>query len=206
MSRRIWSTSRKWIGNLVPAILSLPLLVVGLWLFQVDRPFEGPGLGLVLAFPVLAWFLTNWLSLLPNPEIRNELGRVFGRKHGNVKPGMMLVGVARPNYRGLLDPHEDVAFLWKAEKTWHVMGEIIEESFRQDEITDVRLTPNIHSLMGLGGWVRVDMGKERVLLFEPRERATLIGNKKLRKKLRLELMGGQKNGAPGEPGAPEPTR
>ncbi|MFM9872119.1 MAG: hypothetical protein ACKVQS_01485, partial [Fimbriimonadaceae bacterium] len=57
-------------------------------------------------------------------------------------------------------------------------------------ITNVRKRANIHSLLGLGGWVSVEamVGEKAVRLqIEPRVKATHWGNSRLRRKLIEEI-------------------
>ena len=60
----------------------------------------------------------------------------------------------------------------------------------KDQIKGVRFRPNVHTMVGLGRWVSVEAtaaGKPIRLLVEPREKRTMLGNKRYGKALRTRL-------------------
>jgi hypothetical protein len=69
-------------------------------------------------------------------------------------------------------------------------GGHVRVSLRRSDTKQVRFRPNPHSWVGLGRWVSLEAeqnGQSVRLLVEPRERATLLGNRALGARLRTKL-------------------
>lgn len=166
---------------------------MGVILFDVEQPFEGPGLWLILTFPVIGWLSVNVLGLASNGVMRDEMGRRYGREFGTPSADLWFVGMARPSFRSVLDPHEEVALIWRDGDHLVVMGDLTRHEIPQSAITDVRLKRNIHSLFFLGGWVSLtweESSGTQTLLMEPRQKHTLLANNRLRKALMKYLIEG----------------
>lgn len=185
---RVWTRSRQWLGNVLPAALSLPILFIGIMLFKVDDPFSGPGLWLILAFPLFGWISLNLLGLCTNALMRDEMGRRYGREYGTAPDELWFVGMARPKFQSLLDPHEEVALIWRDGDTVHIMGDLTRHAILQSSIVGIKLRRNVHSWVLLGGWIQLTWQTPdgyQELFLEPRQRNTLLANRRLRRRLEI---------------------
>lgn len=185
----LWTTSRKMPGNLLPTLLSLPFLVLAVRSASSPNPFPQMwwyGLG----FIGVGWISLNLIGLIGNRKLKRTLELRFLANHPGDDRKRTFVGFAKPSYKGLLDPHEDVGFLILGEEDAEFWGSRIEMAVPKEVLTTVRFRPNAHSLLGLGRWVSIEgrQGESEVrLLVEPRERATLLGNRRYSKRLRSEI-------------------
>jgi hypothetical protein len=190
VSPKAWSTRRKLLGNMIPIALSMPFAALAIAGMLRNERIFGPEFLLLCGFPVSAWALMNFFGLHQNRAIRAELARRFKLGPPGEGPERHFVGVARPAYRGLLDPHEDVGFLFLEPRRLLFRGDSMEIALERDAIRQIRFRPNAHSLVGLGRWVSVEgvvEGKPVRLLIEPRERRTLLGNLRASRTLRARL-------------------
>lgn len=188
--RRIWSTSRKITANVVPSLLCLPLGAAGVLLYRIEKPWAPLPLALLVACPLLLWIALNFLGLLGNEMMRGELARQLGRERGPLTEEVFFAGIARPKFTSALDPHEDVAFLILHPDALEVYGEQIKLSIPRGAITGIRRRPNVHSLVGLGGWVEVQYlspDGPTALRIEPRVHHTLLKNQAERRQLQKKL-------------------
>lgn len=185
-------------GNLLPTLLCAPLLFGGLMLYNPARGLTGPSLWLLLAFPVVGWVAVNYLGLFGNAAMRGVLGRRLDRFEPGAKD-LVFVGYARPEFGSALDPHEDLGFLIFEEGRLRFEGELHQLSLDRDEISEFTLRSNIHSLLFLGGWVSVEyvehLRPTRWLL-EPREKPTLLANRRYRRVLLQKLRDWHRASAP----------
>lgn len=102
----------------------------------------------------------------------------------------VFVGFASPAFRNALDAHEDIGFLEFHDDKLVFRGDSKQVELPRAAIKSASLRANIHSWLFLGGWVSIDgeiEGKPVRLLVEPRERGTLLGNRRLRKGLRQRV-------------------
>ncbi|MER3466900.1 MAG: hypothetical protein C4340_07430, partial [Armatimonadota bacterium] len=93
----------------------------------------------------------------------------------------IFVGIATPKHRSLLDPHEDVGWLWMEGGELRFKGERLSLSIPQEVILRAGYRANAHTILGLGRWVVVEgvrEGKRFALKIEPREKRTLLANKR----------------------------
>jgi hypothetical protein len=190
VSRKAWSTGRKLMGNVLPIAVSVPFGLWGVWLISTRGVFLGPELGVLLLMPAALWVASNFVGLYQNGAIRLEVARKLKLGPPSEDSPRFFVGFARPSYRGLLDPHEDVGFLFLLPDAVEFRGECGTVALRRAEVLGVRFRPNVHTLIGLGRWVSIEGTVEGTpvrMLVEPRERPTLLGNKRLSKRLRLAI-------------------
>ena len=180
MKRRAWTPYRKLMGNIVPGLFAFPCLAVGLWMFRPESPFQLAPLIWVAAFPIVGWVALAYFGLFGNAQMRSEVGRSMDRQRGPQREERLFVGYARPEFRSILDAHEDVGFLIFGPEDLEYFGEAARWSLKKQQILAVGLKPNIHSLVGLGGWIEIKT-VDRIFLIEPRERNSLIGNRGLRR-------------------------
>ncbi|ARU41861.1 hypothetical protein CCB80_12210 [Armatimonadetes bacterium Uphvl-Ar1] len=181
--KRVWSLGRQIPGNLIPVLLSFPLL--GLSVQEIVRFGVTPkGILLGLAFFVVGWMGVNFLGLFGNRGLRHAIEMRFKDEYEYDKSERFFAGFSRPGKYGLLDPHEDLGFLVFRDEELEFFGEVHHVSLPYSAIKGVGKRANIHSLLGLGGWVAVDAevgGKLVRLQVEPRVKATHWGNSRLRK-------------------------
>lgn len=188
--KRAWSAYRKWMANLLPMLTWVPPGVAGILLFQ-----EGQTIWAFVcwgAVPVLGWLGINGLALFQNDAMRRELA--FLRPANEA----VFVGVATPKHRGLLDPHEDVGWLWMDGDELHFQGERLRLILPRDGIRRIGYRANAHTILGLGRWVAVEgvrEGRRFALRIEPRERRTLWANKREGAKLLGSLRAWLRQGA-----------
>jgi hypothetical protein len=201
----VWTTRRKWLGNLIPALFYLPPLAYGIfWMTQKDE-ILGVGLVYVAVSPVLAWIALNFFGLFENSRMRRELTRELRARESGLPDDALFVGFATPKYHGVLDAHEDVGFLIFGDSELEFRGERRSVQVPRREIALVRFRPNVHTLVGLGRWISVEgvsKGQPFRLLVEPRVRATMLGNlrqgKALKSRIEVWIKGtgpGPKSGA-----------
>lgn len=190
VSDRIWTPWRQIQANVVPMILSLPLLVAGVRIYRVDRPWDTTPLGLILAFPIVGWIAVNLTGLWSNQTMEAQLLRRLGRKYPSERMNMVFVGAAKPGFQGLLDPHQDVGFLIFHEDRLEYFGEKLSAEIPHDQLIQVCFRRNIHSALLLGRWIAIqylDGGNQQELRIEPRKYLTLLGNRIYSKVLLKQL-------------------
>lgn len=185
----MWTARRKWLGNIIPACFWLPLVAAGLILMARQGEVLGAGLYLLVAGTAVGWFALNGLGLFENARMKGQLGRILEAKREPIGKARF-VGFATPSYSSALDPHEDVGFLIVRPGSLRFVSETRTVEIDRADVREIRFRPNAHALLGLGRWVSVEgevNGKPIRLLIEPRERRTLLGNRRLSKTVRNEL-------------------
>jgi hypothetical protein len=173
--KETWTAYRKLMANLVPACFFVPLFAAGLLLFQ--RGHVSLALALFAATPVAGWLAVNSFGLFENRKMKAELRRLLDGVAGAV-----FVGFAPPGRVSALDPHQDLGWLLIHPDRIEFRGERATHVMMRGEIGSVRFRPNVHSLVGLGRWISIEgtrNGKPVRMLIEPRERSTLLANRKL---------------------------
>jgi len=179
-----WSTYRKLMSNLVPAMIFVPVFAAGLFLFQQDKLAQS--VGFFVASIVIGIFAVNLLGLFQNRRMHAELKPLI---HGRPEPNWF-VGVGKPGGVGALDPHQDIGFLLLSHSGVEYVGESARYTIPYAEIIGVGYKVNAHSLLGLGRWVAIEGkhdGKPFMLLVEPRTHPTILQNKKEGARLAAEI-------------------
>lgn len=172
-------------GNLLPAFVALLPMGYGVWRLYVASETIGPGLLWIAAGVVLGWLAMNFLGLYQNGRMRRDMLRSYHAERGGDGLEKVFVGMARPTYNSIVDPHEDVGFLvFHGEGegpslrdpsyagTGHesgserssradsarleYWGEKLKVVLRRSQIKSIGFRPNAHTLVGLGGWVSVE--------------------------------------------------
>lgn len=181
----VWTLARQIPGNVVPAACAAPFLILAV--DELARHGPTPkALGLAIAFIAVGWLAVNFFGLCGNRGLRKAVELGFKDSYAYDQAEKWFVGFSPPGRKGLLDPHEDLGFLVFRPQGLEYFGERHQYQIAWEDIRSVRKRPNIHSILGLGGWVSVEAeaaGKPVRLLVEPRERATHWGNARMRKKL-----------------------
>ena len=182
---KVWTTGRKWAGNLVPLLFALPFASWGVWTIVRDRAASPTGL-VWLGLGILAgWVALSFFGFWGNATMRRLLA-------ARLLPGEepWFVGFASPKFAGLLDAHEDVGFLILGKDELVFAGDSRRVELPKDCVARVVFRPNVHSLVGLGRWVSVEgvvKGQPVRMLLEPRQRPTMLGNLRLSGKLKAEI-------------------
>lgn len=187
--KRVWNLWRQIPGNLIPVLITAPFLVFAVQ--EVSRyGVTGKAVGLSLGFLGSGWLAVNFLGLIGNSSLRRAIEMKFKDRYEYDSVERFFVGFARPGKYGLLDPHEDLGFLVFREDALEFFGEAHHLELNWNSIVGVKKRANIHSWLGLGGWVSVEakVGEKSVRLqIEPRVRSTHWGNARLRKKMIDEI-------------------
>ncbi len=167
----------------------LPLAITGIT-WMVDKgEIVGPGLWLLIAATVLGWLAVNLWGLFENRKMRLQLARILEARAISVK-AEPFVGVATPRYSSLLDPHEEVGFLFVHPDRLEFVSETKTIELMKSQVLRIRFRANVHTLLGLGRWVSIEGtadGKPIRMMLEPRERPTLLGNLRRSKPLLQQL-------------------
>lgn len=190
VGQKVWTVQRKIMGNFVPALLSLPFAVVGFFVMLREGQLIGNGLYWFALWPVSAILFVNFLGLFQNGQMKRLMAKRLAGPLGEPKIAAWFVGFARPSFKDILDPHEDIGFLVLREDRIEFLGETIQVEIKREQVQRVRFLPNVHTIIGLGGWLTVDGnvdGTKVRLLVEPRERQTLLGNLLLNRRIRRRL-------------------
>jgi len=188
--RRVWNLWRQLPGNLIPVVLVLPLL----WLAIQETSRYGltvKGALLGLAFIVCGWFSVNFIGLIGNGGLRRKMDFRYRNTFPEDHSKRYFVGFSRPGKHGLLDPHADLGWLVFLDSGLSFWGEDHQIELPWDVIESVSKRRNIHSWLGLGGWIAIDAvigGKKMRLQVEPRVKPTHWGNNKLRTQLIKEIL------------------
>lgn len=170
---------------------SIPFVLGGLWAAR--------DLGNTLHWSAIAWFAgavaAAWVGvgvfgLSGNAKMRHALAKRFATEGAPAPSNRWFVGIATPGYRSIWDPHEDIGFLDRTESALVFLGDSKRIEIPRSAIRSVVRGRNVHSYVLLGGWVAVNGildGKQIRLLIEPRQSATLWGNRRLLGTLHEEL-------------------
>lgn len=189
---RVWTPGRKLLGNVIPFLAAAPVLAAGLWRTLVENATYGEAAVWLAAFVAALWMAANFLGLYKNASMKRALRR---RLEASIPAKELpadpyFAGFARPAYRSLVDPHEDVGFLLLHDDRVEFFGDADRYVLPKSCLTRVVLRPNPHSWAFLGGWVSVEgvlEGKPVRMLLEPREKNVLFANRSLREVLRKRI-------------------
>lgn len=187
---RVWTTRIQVLGNLLPALFSVPFGILGVATFDASRGLAGWSLFGLAAFPIVGWLCLNVFGLYGNDAMRQALARRLDRRRTPARAERYFVGVARPSYRSLLDPHEDVGFLILHADRLEFFGDRLSIEVARSDLRLVGFRPNPHTWVGVGRWISLDgecEGTPIRLLVEPRERPLLVQNLFFGRRLRLRL-------------------
>ncbi|MBL8048813.1 MAG: hypothetical protein JNJ45_09030 [Chthonomonas sp.] len=192
-SPRVWTGWTKFLGNAVPGLFCLPLLVAGILHFNPQKPFSGWPIYMIL-FVIVGWFAVSLFGFWNNDGLRQGVARQVDRRYppnGEKPVDRHFVGVARPSYRNILDPHEDVGFLLMHDDRLQFVGDQLDLEFPWTTFSSVRGRANTHTWLGLGRWISLEgTGPDDLpirLMIEPRERNFIPANWSVNRKLRAEI-------------------
>jgi hypothetical protein len=190
LQQPVWTLRRQVLGNIVPLLISGPMIGFGLWwMYRSGRIFS-VGLILVAAAILIGWIMLNYLGLHENAQMKQQMAWRLSSALKDLPSRRYFVGMATPNFVGWIDPHEDVGYLLIFRDRIDYHGEKIRASFRRSEIRGFESRMNVHSLIFLGGWVVVRAerdGKPIELRVEMREKHSLRANRGMNKLLLSRL-------------------
>jgi hypothetical protein len=176
---KVWTSRRKWLGNLVPIFFWLVPTVGGIvWIFLSGK-ILGSGLWLLLSGQVIGWIALNFFGLFENARIRRDSMRNLTLRRPPAPGPVIFVGCASSRHHSMLDAHEDVGFLAFGPYELEFIGDEKRMCILREQITGVRFLPNVHTIVALGRWISVEAiinGLPVRLLLEPRERNSMLGN------------------------------
>jgi len=176
---KVWTSRRKWLGNLVPMFFWLAPTAVGVYLVIQSTKMIGPGLWLVIGGQVVGWIALNLFGLFENGRIKRDSMRNLTLRRPPAPGPVIFVGCSSTRHHSLLDAHEDVGFLSFGPEELEFIGDDKRMRITREQIVKVHFSPNVHTIVGLGRWIVVEAminGLPARLLLEPRERNTLLGN------------------------------
>lgn len=185
MKSTIWTNWRKFAGNLFPGMVWAIPTTWGILGVVKTGQYLGQGLAGVVIGVIAGWISTNFFGLYQNRKMRRELEEVIDdglEGHGK----KYFVGLSEPGGGSAFDPHDRVGFLVLEKEQLRFVDDVDVLELPRAGIVSIRFRPNIHSLLGLGRWVAIE-GADKTWLVEPREKRTLIGNKRFSKGLKREL-------------------
>jgi hypothetical protein len=187
----LWTASRKLWGNLLPFLLAFPFLVVGMRELLPSFAFSARAVAFLFLFTAVAYLSTGIIGAWRNHALARQLRYRLHAQGVEVPDQAYFVGFARPAYRSALDPHEDIGFVWWDKDGVEFIGERNRIQLGAKQVTAVRLRPNIHSVLGFGGWLVFEgsvNGHPVRLQVEPRSAESLWGNAAARHTLFKEAL------------------
>jgi hypothetical protein len=185
----VWTASRKWMGNLIPALFWIVPTLAGIRFILTTHNLMGVGLWFLILGDVLGWLALNQFGLYQNSRMKRRLLAILG-KGGQLSDDRIFVGFSSPKYTGVLDAHEDVGFLCFEQDEVAFISETRRLNIKKEEIERVQFRPNVHSMVGLGRWISIEGVRNKTairMLVEPREKRTMAGNFLLGNKVRTKI-------------------
>lgn len=189
MANKVWTTKRKLLGNLLPLLVASPIVVYGV--LRANAAHNWFAIEALVSFVfglVVAYLGVNFLGLYGNRKMRLELGRRYSK--GDDGDLGWFVGVATPGYMNVWDAHEDIGFLKLSSEHLVFQGDSKKLEIPRNSIRRVSRKSNPHSYLLLGGWIVIDGildHKPIRLLLEPRDRNSLLANKRISRQMLKEI-------------------
>jgi hypothetical protein len=178
-------------GNLIPMAAWLPFTGVGIAHLLHDPTHLERIWTWLLAGAASAWLMVNFFGLFENQKMQLELRKKLEFRRVKLPSDAVFVGMATPSFSGVLDTHEDVGFLVLGDNEVQFLGEHRRIQIAREEVRRIKFRPNIHTLIGLGGWICIDGitdGKAIRLQIEPRGQSIMLVNVLARRALRGRLL------------------
>ena len=184
MPPRIWNSRRQWLGNIIPFALAV---VVGVALIS---------LGTYVAFigAILAgWFGVSHWGFFENRRIDTEL-RAKSGSEGE------LIGFVYRVPPTALDAHAEIGLLLVKVGCLEFRTEAGAYTVEMTEIKKISRQFNIHSLLGLGGWIVLSRLDGSELKLESRKYNNMLRSRIRSKELYRELTNWKNEKAPASRG------
>ena len=177
-------------GNLIPLCMGLPFLVMSVSSYRAQNPLAPVPFIWFAGFLFASWIGLNVFGFYGNGAMRKVLGRSLDRSRGPTRQEKYFVGFSRPQFKSLLDAHEDIGFLILHDSEVEFVGECQNVSLAKEHIQEVRFRPNMHTWVGVGGWTSFEgtlNGKPYRLQIELRESPVLFLNMLKSRALRARI-------------------
>lgn len=181
---RIWNTRRQVLGNVIPFAMGA---VAFLMLFQADLVTKG------LVAVLVAYLSIDRWGFFENRKIEQEL-RDLTKSDGEI------IGFVYKNPAGAWDAHAELGLLIVRVDHLDVLTENGGLAIKRNEISKISRQGNIHSLIGLGGWVALELTNGQTFKLESRKYHTMFASKIRSAKLLAELERWLKLKSPAEAG------
>lgn len=143
---------------------------IGYWLVGL--------VGVILGVAV-CWIGINFLGFFENSKIEAELRAKLGSEDGE------LIGFVFDRPADALDAHAEVGLLQLSGGNIRIATEERSLNLR---ISSIRREPNIHSLVGLGGWIRAETDQGSIKI-ESRKHPTMFASARETNRLAERLKG-----------------
>jgi hypothetical protein len=182
----LWNWRRQLLGNIGPLAVGFPFQALGIFIMWRSNLLLGSGLAWFLAGTILSATSLNWLGTYGGHDLQLQFDVWYQAKVTHLPQTKFFAGFATSKYSSLLDPHEDIGYLYLTPTHIGFLGEKYEFQIENSAITSVRGRFNPHSLLGLGGFIKIEFkveGKNSSVLFEARSERTLLQNKREGRKL-----------------------
>ncbi len=170
-SERIWSLRRQWLGNLVPLGVAL---VCSLAFYR---------LGVLVQATVgiaVAWYGVSHWGFFENTKIDRELREKVG-------PDGELIGFVWLSRPTALDVHAELGLMNLVSDELRIVTEDKSYVIRLNEVAEIGRQMNIHSLIGLGGWIALKLENGTTIRLESRMYPTMLKSMTRTKVLFKEL-------------------
>ena len=187
---KVWTSRRKWLGNVVPILFWILPTAIGIYLTFRSPKIFGVGLWILAGGQLLGWVALNLFGLFENGRIKRDSMRNLALRRPPAPGPVIFVGCASSKHHSVLDAHEDVGFLAFGVHEIEFIGDERRMRILREQINRIRYLPNVHTIVGLGRWISIEAtinGLPVRLLLEPRERNTLLGNLALSSWLRKTI-------------------
>jgi hypothetical protein len=176
-------------GSVIPLIFTAPVLALGTR-EAVEQGFTLTLLGYVALVMVVGWVTTSLFGQVGSGGVKRWMAHKLQDERPADPNPKWFIGFATPDYRSMLDPHEDLGWLVLAEDEIDLIGTQLRLQIPRGALTQVTRKANPHTALGLGGWIAIDWEENGVvsqIFLEPRARPTVLGNKLMIKRLIVEL-------------------
>lgn len=175
---RIWNLRRQIFGNLIPLMLGvLGSLLTWVLLSRLATSTIVTNVSSGIAFILGAYFGINRFGFYENSQMATELMKRLAKELPSESEPLMLIGLVYDRPATVFDAHAEVGFMllspgglkiWTEDRTldFQVVASKVSRGF------------NIHALIGLGGWIRLDWENSSIpLLIESRQFPTMFRSK-----------------------------
>ena len=169
-------------GNIVPLF---PSVLVAACAAGLGFGIWSLGVGVLVAIPLISRY-----GFWENAEIRSELSEKFPQ-------GGALVGFVFDRPADWLDAHAEVGLLTLGRQKLTIQTEERLVQIPLTSETQIGRQFNIHQLVGLGGWIRIENEGLPTLLIESREAETMYASNQKTAELYERLI--QEKGGSKEP-------
>jgi hypothetical protein len=172
----IWTTRRKILGNAIPLAFGILTLIIFHRYLMIASVLS-----------IIATHIgINQFGFFDNSKIQEEMQ----------SPGGELIGFVAEVPPSIFDAHAEIGILNMNSKKLLIKTENREVVILKKNILGISRKPNIHWLIGLGGWVAITLRDNKVIKLESRQYRTMWQSKKRTDELFTELKNWMQKDAP----------